>query len=54
MMVHEITEPSFACNYCEKIYLRKTALHKHQQRIHSEISKKFTIENVTDFNWLKS
>lgn len=54
MMIHEINEPSFACNYCDKIYLRKTALHKHQQQIHSEISKKFTIENVTDFNWLKS
>lgn len=38
MMVHNTSnEASFACNICDKKYLRQTALNKHQRQAHSSL-----------------
>ena len=45
MMVHNSTqEASFQCNFCDKKYLRKTALNKHQKQAHTDLVEAFTMK----------
>jgi Zinc finger, C2H2 type/C2H2-type zinc finger len=45
-MVHNASnEASFFCNYCDKKYLRKTALHKHMRAAHPEVKITGTVSN---------
>lgn len=43
MMVHTTPEANFQCNFCDRKYLRKTALHKHQKQSHAEIAETLSI-----------
>lgn len=46
-MVHNPTnEASFECSYCDRKYLRKTALHKHQKQAHFDIADTLSIKII--------
>lgn len=46
-MVHNPTnEASFKCNFCDRKYLRKASLHKHQRQLHSDLTKTLSIKII--------